>query len=226
MWINQVWRETLEWVFPQRCLHCQRIDRLWCERCHQALGLWNLEPVTKGSLPHLVAVMATGWHEDILRDAVRALKFDGVRDLAYPLAQRLAALLASLSRWTFDCVMPVPLHPHRETARGYNQSHLLCQALTHFYPCHVMLSALHRDRNTPPQVGLNQIQRRDNMHGAFSADPTLVTGKSVLLVDDVFTTGATLEACAKALAEAGTNRCYGLTVTAARPKAPINHLHV
>jgi predicted amidophosphoribosyltransferase len=112
-------------------------------------------------------------------------------------------------------VIPVPLHADRQRERGYNQS----LALANIVAAHLNISCAHqaliRWRDTPPQVGHSRRQRAENMRGAFRAGDPLVG--SVLLVDDVFTTGATLQACAFAALQAGADTVYGLTVSAAAP---------
>src|SRR5690606_28855499 len=118
--------------------------------------------------------------------------------------------------WIFDMLVPVPLHTTRLKERGYNQSQLLCAALAAYLECPSVPEALYRIRDTGFQVGLNKQQRLTNVADAFRADPKHVKNHTILLVDDVFTTGATLEASAQALLNAGAHAVYGLTVSAAR----------
>ncbi len=113
-----------------------------------------------------------------------------------------------------DLLTPVPLHPKRIKKRGFNQSLLLAQA---FPEATVAREAVVRTRHTAPQVGLNPKERRDNVKGAFFVtDPALVKGKQVLLVDDLYTTGATVKECAKVLRKAGARRVEILTVARVR----------
>jgi ComF family protein len=109
-----------------------------------------------------------------------------------------------------DLLAPVPLHPKRLKARGFNQALLLAQA---FPDKPLAREALVRVRHTRPQVGLNPKERRDNVKGAFAVpDPAQVRGKNVLLVDDLLTTGATVKECARVLIKAGAKRVELLTV--------------
>jgi ComF family protein len=113
-----------------------------------------------------------------------------------------------------DLLAPVPLHPSRLRRRGFNQSLLLAQA---FPEAHLERELLIRVRPTPPQTGLNSKERRENVKGAFAVPrPELVKGKRILLIDDVFTTGATVRECAKVLRKAGANRVDILTVARVR----------
>ena len=108
-------------------------------------------------------------------------------------------------RWQHpvDLVLAIPLHHRRQSERGYNQSELLVAELRRQLGWPSDGEALSRTRQTRPQMGLTATERRANVHDAFVADPALVGGKRVLLVDDVCTTGSTLTAAAIALREAG-----------------------
>jgi len=130
----------------------------------------------------------------------------------------LAGRLASQYRaqgWTVDIIAPVPLHPSRQSSRGYNQSQRLAQALSDHIGVPCRPDVLARERYTRPQVGLSRAERQTNVVGAFVGAPDLLHDRSLLLVDDVYTTGATLRACAQAALDAGANPVYGLTVTVA-----------
>ena len=105
--------------------------------------------------------------------------------------------------WTATCVVPVPLGKHRQRQRGYNQVGLIAQALGKHLDMPVLPSALARHRETPSQVGLSPAERRRNVAGAFGAEPSQIRERTPLLLDDVFTTGATLAACAEAVRHGG-----------------------
>lgn len=139
-----------------------------------------------------------------LAHAIRRLKWGDLPELAAPIAQ----LVPPDQRPEAELIVPVPLHPHRLRERTYNQAALLALAL---YP-KVALHALERIRDTPPQSRLDAAERRRNVRGAFRADPKRVRGRSVVLVDDVFTTGATADACTRALRSAGAVSVDVLTV--------------
>jgi ComF family protein len=111
----------------------------------------------------------------------------------------------------------VPLHPHRKAERGYNQAFLVAQNLTDFWRLDVLLpeEALTRLRDTVSQVGLDYADRQTNVGGAFCADPNWVRQRRVVLVDDVCTTGATLDACAIALRSAGATAVRAVTLARA-----------
>jgi ComF family protein len=114
-----------------------------------------------------------------------------------------------------DVVVPVPLHTARLRERGYNQAALLARELAQQAGLPIDEGTLVRKRATAPQVELNAKQRKENVHGAFYCSGNALTGKRVLLIDDVCTTGATLEACAVALYENGARSVQALTLARA-----------
>jgi ComF family protein len=131
------------------------------------------------------------------------------------LIEHFAELLAQAYRRTgasATCVVAVPLGRQRQRRRGYNQSELLGRALAGSLDLPFHPSATSRIRETASQVGLDPQARWANVDGAFQADPSLICGHVVLLIDDVHTTGATLAVCAAALSRAGAERVVGLTV--------------
>ena len=109
--------------------------------------------------------------------------------------------------WPIDCIVPVPLHPRREKERGFNQSFILAKFVAERYNIDIRAELLKRVRDTSPQVGMNAKLRAKNLTGAFEASPECA-GLSVLLVDDVRTTGATLKECASELKKHGAARVY------------------
>jgi ComF family protein len=143
-----------------------------------------------------------------LARAVRALKFHGHRAVG----RCLGAALADLGPIPPDALLvPVPLHPTRLRERGYNQAYLLAQGLSRRCGRPLETRALVRHRPTPAQATLDAAARRANLTGAFRAS-NAIAGASVVLVDDVFTTGATADACARALRAAHASRVIVLTV--------------
>jgi ComF family protein len=180
-----------------------------CARCRRAPGAVD-------------AGRAAGEHEDALRRIIHAFKYGGHRSLARPLAALMRAAAGDLLA-DVDLAVPVPLHPWRRLRRGFNQSSDLARALG--VPC---VRALGRVRATPPQTGLTAAGRRRNVRDAFRLSPRLfrharaatLHDRIVLLVDDVRTTGATLDACARVLRDAGAREVRALTVARAALHEP------
>ena len=159
------------------------------------------------------ASRAAGEYEGSLREIIHAFKYDGRRSLAAPLARLMRDAGADLLG-DADFVVPVPLHPWRRLRRGFNQAEELARLLD--VP---VCPALWRMRATLPQTELDIAERRRNVHGAFRMSPFIrasrLAGARVVLIDDVRTTGATLDACARALRKAGAREVSALTVAQA-----------
>ena len=139
-------------------------------------------------------------------EAVKALKFRARVELAAVMARKMAPVLAEelLSQRPVDWIVPVPLHFTRRLRRGFNQSELIGRELGRLAGVPLLDGALRRIRRTRQQTFLEVKERRKNVEGAFAvADSQAVLGRRLLLVDDVFTTGATCNACARVLREAG-----------------------
>ncbi|MEX0788303.1 MAG: hypothetical protein WD906_04970 [Anaerolineales bacterium] len=146
-----------------------------------------------------------------LVSALIHLKYRPNHRLARILAQGLAALILT-EGWSADLVAAVPLGSRREQSRGYNQVALVAEQVAELLTITYDPRALTRIRETRTQVGLNPTQRRRNVTDAFEAVPARVAGRSVLVIDDLTTTGATLVACAAALYRAGAAHVFGLSV--------------
>jgi ComF family protein len=158
-----------------------------------------------------------GEYEGALRDIIHAFKYDGRRSLASPLAAIMRDAGGDVLR-DADAIVPVPLHALRRLRRGFNQASDLARRLDH-----EVVHALWRTRATPPQAGLTAAARRRNVRRAFRLSSLLprrtrsrfIEGRLVVLVDDVSTTGATLDACARVLKEAGAKEVRALTAARA-----------
>jgi ComF family protein len=167
---------------------------------------------------------AAALHTTPLREAIHAFKYEAQPELAPLLARYLIAVYAeppwsTLAR-AVTAIVPVPLHPQRLEERGYNQSELLAISLSGAVGLPLQSMWLERTRETRRQVGLGPSERHANVDGAFCATEA-VAGESLLLIDDVYTTGSTLRACADAALAAGAAAVYGLTLALpARRRGP------
>jgi ComF family protein len=126
----------------------------------------------------------------------------------------MADVFAGLA-WKIDIVVPVPLHTSRLRERGYNQSMLLGVHVAHQFDLPVVPDAVTRRRSTASQVGRSSAERERALKDAFTAQPHLVDGQTILLIDDVCTTGATLRECAQAALNAGASQVFCLTLASA-----------
>ena len=222
-------RAALDLLFPPRCALCKRVGLELCDDC--IAGFHPIgdsfcptcgEPQAASNIcrrciadpPAFEYVRSAYRFEAGVRKAIHILKYNGRRRLAAPLAIAMAQKLPKPYSDVRMC--PVPLYPMRQAKRGYNQSRLLAVELAHCWnltclPDH----ALRRIRSTSSQVGLDYADRRANVSHAFSADPDMISGHAILLVDDVCTTGATMNACAEVLLAAGATRVTGVTLARA-----------
>ena len=216
----------LGWLLPRRCGGCRRLGD-WL--CHSCLGLVRrleeplcprcgreLEFAAAGCgcrerLRALARARAAAAYEGPLERAIHRFKYEGWRCLAPALAALMAERMA-LDGLSAGLLLAVPLHEARLRRRGYNQSELLAGELRSRFEVPRPPGRLVRLRDTPPQVGLDRLRRHANVADAFAWRGPPLGGEPVLLVDDVATTGATLEACAGALRAAGSGVVQGMTV--------------
>jgi ComF family protein len=150
--------------------------------------------------------------EGTIRQMVHALKYDNLRAISPVLAQLMYNYLRE-NPVPGNVLVPVPLHSRRLRQRGYNQSALLASELGSLTGLLVIDGCLHRSKNSLPQARAANVEERlNNVAGAFTCNGEKLKGTGVILIDDVCTTGATLEACAVALKEGGAESVWGLTL--------------
>ena len=223
------WRE---WLYPAVCAGCGQPGDLVCAECRRTVprlpalacptclhemapdgtcahcsaspnGLTGLRAVGRYVTPH------EGEPHSPFTDIIHAFKYDGLHALAGPLGDWLAATLAA---WPTPAtvVVPLPSHPTRVAERGYDHTALLAERVAHGLGRPYVAHWLYRIRYTPSHAAgkLSPEERRANVAGAFAARP-LPPGQHVLLVDDVYTTGATMAECARTLREAGAASVWG-----------------
>ncbi len=226
----------LDALFPPRCAGCFEWSRdVFCARCTTELrpiGAPQCEmcgapfdplaysaPICaecRDKTPPFLAARSAFHFEGPLRVAIHRFKYQEKTALAGRLAPFLAQAIARdaiLSDFSPQALVPVPLHRARHKKRGFNQSLLLARELGASLGVPVA-ELLKRTRDTPPQVGLNRKQRAENVRGAFILDAARFeqNGARILLIDDVFTTGATLRECARSLKIAGAGEICALTL--------------
>ncbi len=223
-------RALLDLLFPPRCGSCGRGGAWLCSACLAQVEwltppLCSLcgEPLTSGQRclrwrhhPVLLdGLRSAAWYVGPLRNAIHRLKYRGQRVLAEPLG---AILLQGWRREPppAELLVPVPLHSRRTRERGYNQATLLAQQLGRATGLPVDALSLQRIRHTRSQVDLSAGERLANVEGAFACRGQAFRGRAVCLIDDICTTGATLQASAVALREAGAATVWAFTL--ARPR--------
>jgi len=214
------------------CRDCARIDWIASPMC----TLCGRPFATTQGIDHLCAdcrqrpfsfdgARAVGVYGNALQLLVPAFKYQGLVQLAAPLGRLMWDALAQFRDVAdIDCIIPVPLHWHRKRRRGFNQAELLIRQWpklardsgVDLQADKIVSGALIRYRSTPSQTGLGQKERKRNLRRAFRVKAVqAVLGSRVLIVDDVFTTGATADACARALKRAGAASVHVLTLARA-----------
>ena len=200
--------------FCQTCFNNTKlIDSNICQRCGEPMDLSTSLICERCQSTELYFTAARSWayFEDPLKKAIHKLKYKRNIGLGEILADPLRFVLVDC-KWNIDLITAVPLDKERLRERGYNQAVLLARPLAWKTNLSYDDNALRRIRTTRPQVGLTRDQRIKNMEEVFSAEPGLVKNRKVLVVDDVFTTGSTINACAKALLASGAEKVFGVTV--------------
>lgn len=248
---TQLSQAAIAGIFPPRCAGCGNWEeKLFCDDCRLQLRLIHnplctvcgkpFDPLAFADLcsecrpsrynkpPEFTALRSCFGFEGPLREAIHRYKYQGQRSLAILLAQQLSDFWLSDCNGTLqtlhcDWITPVPLHWWRAYRRGYNQSELLANQLSIDIdvPAKVLLR---RVKPTRPQVELGREQRAQNVKNAFQVDDDarpLIPGKTILLIDDVCTSGATLRECAKALKKSGALAIYALTVARQIPQQKV-----
>jgi ComF family protein len=229
----------LDLIYPQSCPICQRplekgIKEV-CEKCWNTLAslpapfcpycksfLEHDDPLSEHLCPSLnksedrkiLAVRSLGTFDEYYQKLVHRFKYDKKIPLGRRLAQFLGEMIAK-DRYlsSYDQVIPVPLHRTRQRERGFNQSAILAEGISQEANLSLIKGILKRKRNTKDQTYLNAQQRSENVKGAFVvSQPEEVSDKKIILVDDVTTTGATLNECAEMLRKAGAKEIFAVTL--------------
>jgi len=183
-----------------------------CPKCGRPQSSAILCPNCVGWQAEIDGIRSPFRFDGAIRQAIHQLKYRNLRALAVLLAQLLDDCLVS-SPVPGEVLVPVPLHQKRLRERGYNQSSLLAQELGKLTNLPVVNDCLIRQRHASPQARTSTVdERRSNVAGAFICRNRRLKDKQVLLIDDVSTSGATLDACSRALKEAGAVSVWGLVV--------------
>jgi ComF family protein len=228
--VRDLWSGLLDLVYPPKCLVCGDMQpEYFCEACRAEIVFIQPPvcsrcgaPIQDGPCAECFgieyafdAARAVGVYDGPLREAIHQLKYSGHRVLAPVLGGLLVDHLRGRSGFIqrIGCIVPMPIHTSRRRQRGFNQSALLAEPVGRAFALPVVERALIRTHATRPQVDLPIEMRRENVEGAFQvAGADAVAGRSVLLIDDVFTTGSTADSAARALRDAGAREIHVLTL--------------
>ena len=238
MSLNGALRNITDVIFPPRCLGCveilpQQYLQTFCPACKEKIKFitGSLCPICGmaffdspapdhlcgnclESKPYFSLARAVAIYETLILDAIHQFKYG--RNISTGSA--LASFMAEFCFPNFDftdysLILPVPLHIRRLRERGFNQALILAKAIEKKYQIPVNFSLLKRRKFTLTQTGLDKKEREKNIRGAFAVTGNAkIEGKNIILIDDVYTTGATINQCAKTLIKAGANKVAVLTL--------------
>lgn len=215
-------------LFPLHCLRCQKEGAYICNRCKQTVPPISLQSCPFCSVPtaygmtcwsdrhknYLDGLTVRGdYHDWFWHNIIRAWKFGGAREIDVFICQELTTVLPELPHGLYSpLVIPVPLTKRRNRFRGFNQAEVLATRVAEVIEgdlCHEVI----RIRETRPQPGLGKISRQKNIKGAFSVtNPQSVRDKDCIVVDDLLTTGATMNEIARILKTAGAKKVWGVSL--------------
>ncbi|CCQ12738.1 Competence protein F homolog,phosphoribosyltransferase domain; protein YhgH required for utilization of DNA as sole source of carbon and energy [Pseudoalteromonas luteoviolacea B = ATCC 29581] len=212
-------------LFQARCAQCHTqlaSSHGLCATCRADFPLFDLETwpnllhcpeVTKQvALPHCDGLFSCGYYEHDLAKWLRAFKFEQQTQCRWPIQDLLSIQLNTWAQHVdiprFDCVFAIPLHPFRFWHRGYNQT---TQLWKNRFPISTTSAALCRSQYTKTQTRLGKLARKQNMKHAFTLKGN-IEGKYVAIIDDVVTTGATLDSAAQVCLEAGAKSVWGMSI--------------
>jgi len=211
---KEIKESLLHVVFPHVCDGCGsdllNIESRLCIRCLSSLPETNFEihpnnPVEKDFWGRLPIINASAHlyftKESLVQHLMHQLKYKGNKDLGLQLGRLMGNVLKNANRFNkIEALVPLPLFPSKEKRRGYNQATIICEGMAEILSLPVLNNVITRPHHTETQTKKGRIERWKNIEGKFQLiDPQAIQNKHLLLVDDVITTGATLEACGNEL---------------------------
>ena len=218
---------ALDWVYPPACAVCGKPGAVLCSECVNDIHFFGgvvcsicgrsirqntiICDECKQKPPAFDAARSLSIYGGVIRDCIHSLKYKNKKALGKYFAELLLPIIEN-EGWVIDAVVPVPLSFERLKERGYNQAAAIAHPLALSLERTYQPFGLKQVIDTRSQVGLTAEERRLNVIDAFTAIPELVFQKNILLVDDVMTTGATLESCASALKKGGSRKVFCITI--------------
>ena len=199
----KIFKNILAVLFPQKCLGCKKENEILCSDC--------LLKINRPDTPHLNGIhIAANYQDLVLKKALWMLKYQGVKQLAKPLAELIRERIWKKLETENWLVVPVPLSKNKLRHRGYNQAELIARELSGNVRADVLFKKFH----TKSQVEVkNKEERLVNIIGSFEIkNPEKIKGKKIILIDDVLTTGATMREAQKVLKSAGAKKVVGVVV--------------
>ena len=199
----KIFNKILAVLFPQKCLGCKKENEILCPDC--------LGKINRPDTPYLNGIhIAANYQDLVLKKALWMLKYQGVKQLARPLAEIIKERIWKKLETGDWLIVPVPLSKNKLRHRGYNQAELIAREL----PGNVRADVLFKKFHTKSQVEVKDKEERlANIIGSFEVrNPEKIKGKKIILIDDVLTTGATMREAKKVFKQAGAKKVVGVVV--------------
>lgn len=225
--LNRLLWIALDWIYPPVCAGCGKQNSRLCQECLDQINkITAIQCVVCGNLisdtqtvchqcmedtVYLSSISSWAEYHGPTRLAILSLKYKQNIGLADTLSEFLISLV-SRKQMQIDLIIPIPLGRVRQKSRGFNQSALLASPLSQYFDIPMSNNAVQRIKETGSQVDLTALERNINMEGAFLGNSAKLRGRNVLLVDDIITTGATMNHCAKAILESGARCVHAISV--------------
>lgn len=204
--------KLLDWIYKKKCYFCHSSKEAvkMCSKCYDEM---DFLPVKINRIVEGKKIYCAGIYNKSLQKLIRGLKYHNQRDLAFYLAKFMAEYFEKITDKKDFEVIPVPIFPKREKKRKYNHMDLVAEEF-----CHLTLNSLNKNlikrvKDTRPQYKLKRNERMQNLSNAFEVNPKNYTGKTVLIIDDICTTGSTFEEMIKELQKNGIDDiiCFAAT---------------
>lgn len=194
----------LDWIYKKKCYFCRSSKEAvkMCSKCYDDM---DFLPVQINRIIDGKKVYCAGVYSKNLQKLIRGLKYHNQKDLAYYLAKFMAEYFSKITDKTDFEIIPVPIYPKREKKRKYNHMNLVGEELARLTSSSLNKNLIKRVKDTKPQYKLKRHERMQNLNDAFEVDKSNYTGKTLLLIDDICTTGSTFEEMIKEFAK------YGIT---------------
>ncbi|MFH0906635.1 MAG: ComF family protein [bacterium] len=210
-----MWKTIIDLLFPITCLGCNKQGQFICPVCFKKLPL-NKNPLSKSDkVSGLTGLITTSYYNHpLIRHTVHRYKYDFVKGLAEPLGKLMTIQGRALIDKQSPILIPVPLHKKRLRWRGFNQAEELALIISKELNIPIMNDLIIRTKNTLPQVKIKtSSERQENIKNAFSLNSKQnFQNKTLILIDDISTTGATLEQCAQTLKQLNPKQIWGLII--------------